>query len=206
MIAVESRYDYHKNDDLYEDSEEMRREVEETLKAYNISFVTYNEYVLSFPNKSKDDYFFRDWFDEHETQFEQLWEQMTDEVFHLLFANRAFLLNFNKSLAQFLLSGRVQLPASFLTPRGVLKRQTYFPVWLTKAVFHRDQGKCVLCQRDLTALINTDFQIHFDHIVPLKLWGTNDPCNVQTLCADCNLKKSGNAAQTAMRYQPWWDY
>lgn len=206
IIAVEHRYEYRKNEDMYEDSEEMRHEVEATLRAYGISFIPYDEYVQSLPKKSEEDFYFHGWFRKHEAQFEQLWEQITDEVFHLLFANRAFLLAFNQALAQHLSSNHVKIPATFLTGKGVLKRQTHFPVWLTKAVFYRDQGKCVLCQRDLTGLINTDFQIHFDHIVPLKLWGTNDPCNIQTLCADCNLKKSGKAAQTALRYQPWWDY
>lgn len=206
MIAVEHRYEYRKNEDLYEDSEEMRYEVEKTLKVYGISFQPYDEYVQSILNKSESGFFFYGWFQKHEAQFAELWEQITNEVFHLLFANRAFLLTFNQSVAWFLSNNHIQIPHTFLTDKGVLKRQTYFPVWLTKAVFHRDQGKCVLCQRDLTGLINTDFQIHFDHIVPLKLWGTNDPCNIQTLGADCNLKKSGKAAQTTMRYQPWWDY
>lgn len=206
MISVEHRREYRKNEDFYEDSEGIRDEIQETLKTYGISFTPYDEYIESLPNKSEDDYFFHKWFREHEPQFEQLWEQITDEVFHLLFANRAFLLAFNEALAKFLLSNKVRIPSSFVNEKGVLKRQSYFPVWLTKAVFHRDQGKCVLCYRDLTGLINTDYQIHYDHIVPLKLWGTNDSCNVQTLCADCNLKKSGKVAQTTMRYQPWWDY
>lgn len=206
MIAVEHRHEYRKNEDLYEDSEDMRSEVEEMLRAYDITFISYDEYVQSVPNKLEDDFVFHNWFTQHEVQFEQLWDKITDEVFHLLFANRAFLLTFNESLAQFLSSGQVSIPASFLNKKGVLKRRAHFPVWLTKAVVHRDQGKCVLCHRDLTGLINTDFQIHFDHIVPLKRWGTNDPCNIQTLCADCNLRKSGQAAKTTLRYLPWWDY
>jgi hypothetical protein len=146
------------------------------------------------------------WFLSQEGNFELLWEKMSDEVFHLLFANRAFLLHFNQSLADYLKSGEVSIPAEHLDEKGVIRRQPYFPTWVKKAIYYRDQGRCVLCQRDLTGLLSTDQRIHYDHIVPLNLWGTNDPCNLQLLCEDCNLRKPGTSAKTATRYHPWWDY
>jgi len=207
MISVEERRYFRKNYDLFEESEEMVSDVENNLRKYGINFLPYSEYLLL--NKielSDDDYLFLPWFNSQEKNFEQLWEKITDEVFHLLFSNRTFLLRFNKSLATYLKSGKVDIPTKYVDKKGVIKRQSYFPTWVKKAIYYRDQGRCVLCQRDLTGLLSTDQCIHYDHIVPLNLWGTNDPCNMQLLCEDCNLRKSGTLAQTATRYHPWWDY
>lgn len=205
MIGLEHRHDYRKNSDLYEESEEMRAEVHGLLEAYGISVQPYEDYVDSLAEAQENDAWFYHWFLKHETMFEELWEKMTQEVFHLLFANRAFLLRFNKALAMYLAEGGVAIPPSFRGGRGVLKRQSHFPVWLRKAVFYRDQGRCVLCQRDLSGLISLGFEAHLDHIVPLQMWGSNDPCNIQLLCGTCNRRKSGKVATTATRYQPWWD-
>jgi hypothetical protein len=206
MISVEERHDMRKNDDIYEDSAEERDRVEENLLVYGIDILPYSKFLSTLTASEKEDFPFRQWFYSQEDRFELLWEKMTDEVFHLLFANRAFLLQFNQSLADYLKSGEVNIPKDYLDHKGVLKRQTFFPAWLKKAIFYRDQGRCVLCQRDLSGLLSTDQQIHFDHIVPLSLWGSNDPCNLQLLCEECNLKKSGTSAKTATRYHPWWNY
>ena len=206
MIAVEERREYLHGHDLYEESQDMLLEVEADLKAYGIGFQPYDDYCASRPQSPGNDWLFREWFLAHEAQFEQLWEKLTDEVFHLLFANRAFLLRFNSALSECLSLGGASIPASALAPNGRLRRQQFFPAWLRRAVFYRDQGRCVLCQRDFTGMVNPDYEMHYDHMVPLKLWGTNDPCNVQRLCADCNCTKSGAAAVTASRYVPWWDY
>lgn len=203
MISVYERENFSDRDDIYEDSEEERESIEVDFRAYNIDLLPYSKFFLENAD-SEGDSLFRKWFDSQQDKFELLWEKMTDDVFHLLFANRAFLLQFNRSLAKYLQSGEVNLPAEYLDEKGVLKRQSYFPSWLKKAVFYREQGKCVLCQRDLSGLLNTDQRIHYDHIVPLNLWGSNDPSNLQLLCEDCNLKKSGTSAKTATRYNPWW--
>ena len=48
----------------------------------------------------------------------------------------------------------------------------------------RDQrGKCAICTKALGD------KFHRDHIVPLKLGGTNWPRNIQLLCAPCNISK-----------------
>ena len=31
--------------------------------------------------------------------------------------------------------------------------------------------------------------LHFDHIIPHALGGSNEPENIQILCVDCNLSK-----------------
>lgn len=206
MISVEERHDLRKNDDLYEESEEMRESIHTALRAYGINHVSYAEFLSSSEFDTENDCPFRQWFHSQEEKFELLWERMTDEVFHLLFGNRAFLLCFNQSMANYLASGEVDIPLEYLDEKGVIRRQPYIPIWVKKAVYYRDQGRCVLCQRDLSGLLSTDQRIHYDHIVPLNLWGTNDPSNMQLLCEDCNLRKSGSVAKTATRYHAWWNY
>lgn len=205
MISVEESRELMKNHDIYEDSEEARESVEATFQAYNVKYLPYSDFLLASTHNTVDDLLFCKWFRSQEEKFQLLWEKMTEEVFHLLFANRAFLLQFNQSLANYLKSGEVSIPAEYLDEKGTIKRQPYIPAWVKKAIYYRDQGRCVLCQCDLTGLINTAQQIHYDHIVPLNLWGINDPCNLQLLCEDCNLRKSGTLVKTATRYHPWWD-
>ncbi|MCK5485733.1 MAG: HNH endonuclease [Desulfobacterales bacterium] len=53
-------------------------------------------------------------------------------------------------------------------------------------------------------MLSTDQVIHYDHIVPLNCWSVNDPCNLQLLCEECNLKKGGIHASTSIRYREWW--
>jgi hypothetical protein len=204
MIAVHMRRDYSKNSDLYETEDIMR--LESSLTAYNVDFVRYSEFDGSIPLEVSDldDPFYR-WFRTNEPAFEEMWERATEEVFFLLFANRRFLVIFNQSISTYLALGNVGIPSEFLTSRGRLRRQSNIPAWVKKAVYCRDHGRCVLCGRDLTNLLSTDRHTHYDHIVPLNLWGINDPCNLQLLCGHCNLEKSGSTVQSRYAYPPWWD-
>ena len=133
------------------------------------------------------------WMLEQEEAFTLLWARMADEVFHLLFGNRSFLLNFNLALTEFR-KEREDAPC----PRCSI------PQWVKKAVYFRENGKCALCKKDLSGLIAIDPKQHYDHIVPLKTLGANDPCNMQLLCDSCNLRKAASPARTSAIYDPWW--
>jgi hypothetical protein len=50
-----------------------------------------------------------------------------------------------------------------------------------EAVFRRDGGRCVEC--------GSDFDIQYDHIIPVVRGGSNEVDNLQILCATCNRKK-----------------
>lgn len=205
MIAVSQRDDYHHNDDLYDDDETLVKPLEDDLQIYGISFEPVQKFKQRLDYGDADDERpFRDWFDVYEESFEQLWEKSTDEVFHLLFANRMFLLKFNRTLAMYLEEGNVTLPPNVLDDKGKIKRVA-MPSWVKKAVYCRDHGRCVMCQKDLTGLLSTDRHVHYDHMVPLNMWGTNDPCNIQLMCEACNLKKSGGIIATGYLYPAWWD-
>lgn len=206
-IVVHYRRDYRKNNDFVD---EGRIEyIEDGLSTYEISYQSFSHYNLEYASETEDEplgeQFYR-WFCSQEPAFMRLWEHITEEVFHLLFSDRQFLLTFNKSLAEYLQSGEVGIPEQYLAAEGYLKRRKNFPEWLKKAVFFRDRGRCVFCHADLSGLLNTDFKRHLDHIVPLYLWGTNDPCNIQLTCESCNLKKSKLPGVTSPKYVPYWDY
>jgi 5-methylcytosine-specific restriction endonuclease McrA len=61
-------------------------------------------------------------------------------------------------------------------------------------VFERDRYQCQGCFQP--------FPIQFlqvDHIIPLKLGGSNDISNLQTLCQTCNLQKRDRLDQRFKR-------
>ncbi len=142
------------------------------------------------------------WFDKNYKKFVELFEHMADEVFYVLFSNRGFLLEFNNLVAKTIRED-VVIPSKHLTKKGTIKRMN-ISVWVKDSVFHRDKGRCVFCNTDLTRLVNTLTNSNFDHIVPLDLFGANDPCNIQLSCEHCNKSKTNNAGSTSKKYIPWW--
>lgn len=52
-------------------------------------------------------------------------------------------------------------------------------------IFQRDGFRCVYCG----ATARTS-QLHIDHVVPVSKGGTDQPSNLATACADCNLGKA----------------
>jgi hypothetical protein len=205
LLASEKRREYRKN--LYDRMPDEIDDFRGIFKDYQIDLRDEKDFQPYYGD-DYDDYdeyeHFYLWFQFHEESFTLLWKKITDEVFHLLFANRGFLLIFNKSLSSFLEYDPNLIPLEHRDNKGKIKRASNIPVWAKKAVYFRDQGRCVLCFKDLTGLLSTDQVIHYDHIVPLNCWGVNDPCNLQLLCKECNLKKGGIHASTSSRYREWW--
>ena len=169
--------------------------MQQAFERYAIPCMKFEEFLhREFPQGQDEQDAFYPWMLDQEEAFERLWERMTDEVFHLLFYNRGFLLRFNLGLAEY----RKQRGDS-PSPRCAI------PQWVKKAVYFRENGKCALCKTDLSGLIAVDAKQHYDHIVPLKALGANDPCNIQLLCERCNLLKGASPASTSSIYNPWWN-
>ena len=63
------------------------------------------------------------------------------------------------------------------------RRREPIPRAVRLAVFERDRGACVEC--------GSQFDIQYDHVIPLALGGANTVQNLQILCAPCNQSKGG---------------
>jgi hypothetical protein len=186
-------YEFKKNYDLYEDNEFL-----------DIWYERFEEFNVSIPRyKSRENYNPKKWFDRHRSKFEELFGNMSDEIFYILFNNRRFLLQFNDIVSNTVNSVHDLIPKEHLTVKGTIKRVN-IPIWVKNAVFHRDKGRCVFCHTDLTNMVNTLTAKNYDHIVPLDLLGVNDPCNIQLACERCNKSKSNSEPSTNSNYYAWW--
>lgn len=58
------------------------------------------------------------------------------------------------------------------------------PLDVRRAAFERDGGRCVEC--------GGNFDLQYDHIIPLSLGGATSLKNIQLLCADCNREKGAS--------------
>lgn len=126
------------------------------------------------------------------------------DAFHLLFADRRFLLDFQHLVSGCMTSLRRSDHPDVLERDGILKRCT-LPTWLRRGVFFRDQGFCQRCGKDLSGLLRVTDDAQLDHIVPLAKGGTNDPTNFQLMCEKCNQAKHAGPPVTSDRYVPYWE-
>ncbi|MCK9250371.1 MAG: HNH endonuclease [Solirubrobacteraceae bacterium] len=55
------------------------------------------------------------------------------------------------------------------------------PVDVRRAVWTRDDGRCTAC--------GTDFDLQFDHVIPIATGGADTVENLQVLCGPCNRAK-----------------
>lgn len=196
---------FQDSDDLYIDS--YFNDDDLMLGRVYSEFAAYEIAVEKFEAEDNDDAYeaFQNWLEDQSASFEKLWKAWADEAFHILFMNRTLLTKFNITLADYWQSNPDILDKNLLTGKGKIPRIS-LPVWLKNAVFYRDRGRCVFCNRDISGLLDIRTDKHYDHIVPLNLHGTNDPTNFQLSCGACSVEKSGTSAVTSFRYRGWWDY
>lgn len=65
------------------------------------------------------------------------------------------------------------------------RKRTPIESRLRHECFKRDGYKCVEC-----GATKEEKMLHCDHIIPVSQGGTDELCNLQTLCDNCNLAKS----------------
>jgi hypothetical protein len=69
---------------------------------------------------------------------------------------------------------------------GAARRRTPISRDVRLAVFQRDGGRCVEC--------GSDFDLQYDHLIPVALGGGSGVANLQLLCAGCNRRKGAALA------------
>lgn len=139
--------------------------------------------------------------------FQELLQQISDEVFFVLFMNRNFLYQFNKQISTRLVKIKTQdfsEHARILFKKDGFLRRVNIPLWVRRAVFYRDRGMCSNCRKDISGLVNIHSSKHFDHIIPLAAGGLNDISNFQLLCDACNLSKKDKEIQVSKIYERWY--
>jgi hypothetical protein len=138
---------------------------------------------------------------------EDLLEQLSQEVFFIIFANRLLLANLHDYISGVLSRVSCEDVDEEIAPRftkaGRLRR-CRVPKWAKSAVYFRDRGRCARCLADLTGLVASQNDQNFDHIVPLALGGMNDVTNLQLLCGACNRRKSATPQVPLTRYEAWY--
>ncbi|RDY72557.1 HNH endonuclease [Halobacillus trueperi] len=203
--------------DFYEDFSHL-----ESVDAYEYAERTLNEVnlypELPKPNFEKcgDEHGHHDcecadiieqWVDYSKKHASKIDELVVHSAFQFVFQDRKFLHDFHLEFSKVVeqrLDYIQEHYSQYLTQKGRLKRQN-FPEWLKSAVFHRDKGTCVICRCDLSNLIRQQNQINIDHIIPLKVYGTNDTSNMQLLCSTCNQSKGDRTTETSSINVPFWN-
>lgn len=189
---------YFKNGDIYED-EEYEKWVE-IAKPYGIKL-----------KRLKGNQEFYNWYKSNSKSFDILFEKITDEVFYILFANKAFLYKFNMLVSKLIEDSlspdreeyHLSISEGSITDNGKIARVN-IPQWVKKAVFCRDRGRCVCCNKDLSGIYTRLNQSNFDHIIPLNKFGANDPCNIQLMCEECNKSKLDKHQELEYKIEKWW--
>ncbi|MFG1479479.1 HNH endonuclease [Xanthobacter sp. V4C-4] len=158
-----------------------------------------NTFNVPFPADAfeSEDSFWR--FASESSRYHNALDELTEEVFHVLFNDVGFLQAFNQICATYIESAS-GFGDELKTQTGCLKR-VRIPKWARRAIFHRDKGECRSCKRSLAAVINRLETERYDHIVPLACFGANDVTNLQLLCEPCNLAKSAEEEPVSRLYQ-----
>lgn len=165
-----------------------------------IDFLTIKYDEDDYPTTSKRRV--QNWYKLNKRNFALLAEKLCDDVFYILFSNRILLQQFNLVISREF--EKFKFLKTELSANGKIKR-IGIPNWVKKAVYHRDKGRCVMCTTDLSGVINKLEPQNFDHIVPLDLFGVNDPTNIQLLCKRCNSQKLNRNTNSSSFYQHWFD-
>lgn len=175
-LDAEWNYGRRKLDDFFVD------EVGPRLELFNIKFQDSSSFV-----GDQDDY--------NQYLYGKIQETIPEtarQAFELMFADRMLMRAFSTKVSKIILSENLKI------------ERCSFPKWLKDALFNREKGRCTLCGSDLTQLLAVDNAPQIDHIVPISIGGTNDPTNLQLICAACNRKKSNKNSQSSDLHHVLW--
>lgn len=136
--------------------------------------------------------------------FDKVLPIVIDDVFTVLYSNKNFLHEFNRQCSEIIRTLTTNDYPDLLAEDGVIKRIAYYPEWFKKGIFYRDKGRCSICGCDLSPAFTTITDVNYDHIIPLKLGGNNDPTNWQLTCETCNKRKGARSTDFKNIVFPFW--
>ncbi len=177
-------------------------QLNDAFKYYNIKYTTYNKWIKENQDAKNIDYYLELLMT---GQLEKLIDRISNEVFYIMFINRELLMRFNDMMASAISGLKLtdiyeDENRQYFLKDGVLKRVP-IPEWVKRAIYYRDRGRCVLCNKDLSGMLSSQNKINYDHIIPLALGGLNDITNLQLLCDKCNQKKPHHSVETSSLYE-----
>ena len=129
--------------------------------------------------------------------------QLTEAIFTILFNDKNALYLFNKNLQRMIKNLKKDDYPEQLKDDGYLNR-TNPPTWMKRGVFNRDKGVCQDCGANLDRVWKNDKIENYDHIIPLRQGGTNDPTNFQLMCEHCNKAKRDRSETFRNSIWPYW--
>lgn len=178
--------------------EEWENRISELIDEIDLEYEKDEPVIEPFENEVKK------LIDDMRTTTFSLKDDVTENVFFLLFSNKKFLFEFNLMISKHTTPQNIS--QEIFNEHSHVIRCTSIPKWLENAILFRDRATCQQCGADLSNSysINEKGRLHFDHVIPLEKGGTNDATNYQLLCATCNFSKNDTMQLPNYHYQMYW--
>lgn len=135
---------------------------------------------------------------------EEALDKISHAVFAVLFTDKDFLYRFNLKITEQILKLKKADYPELMQGDGYLNRENP-PQWLKDGVFNRDRGRCQSCGTNLDRIFCLEDSANYDHIIPLRQGGSNDPTNYQLMCESCNKKKKDLSSSYKNIIWPYWN-
>lgn len=181
------------------------REMQSLLENYKVDYLSIGKVDLS--ELSYDEC--TDELEDHAYKLQSFFidnilDTIVDDVFSILYMDKNFLHEFNNQCSKIIKDLKKINYPDLLKEDGVIKRVSYYPTWLKHGIKYRDKCRCSLCGCDLSSSFTTIVDENFDHIIPLKAGGNNDPSNWQLTCETCNKSKGARCSEFKNIMFPFW--
>lgn len=180
-------------------------EMQELLEYYGIDYSSVGHVNIEEYDSDDSDDELEEYAEQLQTFFvDKLLPTIVDDVFTVLFADKNFLHEFNSQCAEVIRTLKCEDYHEVLKADGEFVRTSYYPAWFRQGISYRDKLRCSICGCDLSYAFTTLTETNYDHIIPLKNNGNNDPTNWQLTCESCNKSKGARSSSFKNIIFPFW--